>query len=63
MAKFKVYATMTTFLSKVIEANDENDALEKAEEMDGGDFTEDNPMAGGWDITHAEPYKTKRGKK
>ena len=63
MPKFKVYATMTTYLSKVIEAVDENDALEQAEEIDGGEFTEDNPMAGGWDITGAERVKTGRRKK
>lgn len=63
MPKFKVYATMTTYLSTVIEAHDVNDALEKAEEIDGGNFVEDDPMAGGWDITQAEPYKAKRRKK
>ena len=63
MPKFKVYATMTTRLSTIIEAVNETDALEKAEAIDGGDFVEDDPTGGGWDITHAEPYKAKRGRK
>ena len=54
---------MTTYLSKIIEAVDENDALEQAEEMDGGDFVEEDPMAGGWDITGAERVKASRRKK
>jgi len=63
MAKFKVYATMTAYLSKVIEAVNETDALEQAEAMDGGDFVEDDPMVGGWEITHAEPYRSSKVKK
>ena len=53
MKKYRVYVTMTTYLHKDILAVNETDALEKAEEMDGGDFVEEDQMAGGWDITHA----------
>ena len=53
MKKYRVYVTMSTFLYKDIMANDETDALEKAEALDGGDFAEEDQMAGGWDITHA----------
>ena len=63
MKKFKVYVTMTTQLSTIVEAENETDALEKAEAIDGGYFVEDDPTGGGWDITHAVPYKAKRGKK
>lgn len=50
MPKFRVRVTMETFLHADIEAADADEAYEIADNMDGGDFVEDSPPAGGWVI-------------
>lgn len=52
--QYRVYATMTTQLYLDVEAESEDEALELAENTDGGDFTEDTSfLSGSWDVTHA----------
>lgn len=51
---YRVYAKMTTELYLDVEANSEEEAMDIAEETDGGDFTEvDSYFSGSWDVTHA----------
>lgn len=40
MPKFRVYATYEVCLYAEVDAKDEQEAYEKAKEMDGGDFVE-----------------------
>lgn len=47
--RYKVRATMTTYAYAIIEAENEADALQIAEEMDGGEYiTDDND--GDWEV-------------
>ena len=52
MKKFRVTATMFTYLETEIEARDQDHALEIASEMDGGEFSE-IPNSGDWDLCEA----------
>lgn len=49
MAKYRVWAKMTTYCYLDVEAEDEEQAKDVAEETDGGDFTADD-MQGDWEI-------------
>ena len=49
MAKYRVYANYTVSLYADIEAEDSQDAYEKAKDMDGGDFVECS--LGDWHIS------------
>lgn len=49
MKKFKVVATMTTYLTTEIEAEDVDQAYDIAHDLDGGEFTE-IPHMGDWEI-------------
>lgn len=51
MKKFKVYAKTVEFPSIIIEAENEQEAREKAEEIDGGEFEPD--IYGSWEISEA----------
>lgn len=53
MKLYRIKAVMRTYLIAEIEAEDEQSAWQKAEEIDGGDF-EEIPHAGGWDIYDVE---------
>ena len=50
MKKYKIKATMYTYLQAEIEAENEQDAWEVANDLDGDMFTE-VPFTGGWDVT------------
>lgn len=51
MAKFIVYAKMTSYCYVEVEAASKQDAELVAEEMDGGDFIpSDLPSDGSWEI-------------
>lgn len=39
MAFYKVKASYLTYCEVIIEADNDNDAIEKASELDGGDFS------------------------
>lgn len=52
MAKFRVYAESTSNYYIEVEAENEEQAKEIAENTDGGDFIEDG--SGSWDITNAD---------
>ena len=52
--KFKAHCTMSFFLELDIEAENSDEAWRIARETDGGDWTEPNPMVGGWDIHELE---------
>ena len=49
MKKFKVIYKNSVLCEAVIEAETEEEALEIAEEMDGGEF-EENPCTGDWTL-------------
>lgn len=49
MPKFKVTATMYTDLETVIEAKNEEEAYQIAQQLDGAEFTE-QPNSGDWQI-------------
>ena len=50
MPKFKITATMYTYLDRgVLGAKDEDEAWQVAKEMDGGDF-EKIPWIGDWSV-------------
>lgn len=51
---YRVYAKMKTGLHIDIEAESEEEAMEIADETDGGDFIE-SPFDCSWEITHAVP--------
>ena len=61
MAKFKVFAVMTTDLYTIVDAVNETDALEQAERisLDGGFKEVEGFGSGSFDITRVE--KVKRG--
>jgi hypothetical protein len=50
MKTYKVKATMKTYLITEIEAENEEEAWEIANDLDGGLF-EEVPYTGGWDVT------------
>ena len=55
MPKFRVKAKMVSYPYAIVEAETEEEALEKANQMDGGDFTPDESVGGGyWEIVEAE---------
>ena len=54
MKKFKAIVKMTTWLEAEIEAKDEIEAYDIADNMDGGDFTEKNCS---WEIDRVEEIK------
>ena len=51
MKVFRVLVTMTTDLYVDVRAATREEALERAEDIDGGVFKEDGP--GGWDVYDA----------
>ena len=51
MAKYRVWAEMITDCYVEVEAESEEDAMNIAEDIDGGDFVIDD---GDWKITHAD---------
>lgn len=58
MKTYRVLASYTTYCSVNIEAENEDEAYEKATQMDGGDFNHD--AYGDWNIdqvTELEPCK------
>lgn len=60
---FRVYAQYTSYCYVDIEAKDEAEAEEKADLMDGGDFTPDEDVNGSdWEIREdlTKRIKTKR---
>ena len=57
MKKYKVIAKSVSYPYVIVKANNEEEALEIAEELDGGDFEED--WDGDFEILEAEPYKGK----
>lgn len=54
MKKYRARATMTTFAEITIEAANEQEAYEIADELDGGEFIEIAGV-GGWDIEILPP--------
>lgn len=52
MAKYQVYATYTVCLTAEVEADNSQDAFEKAKEMDGSEFQECS--LGDW-VIEADP--------
>ena len=57
MPTFYIKASMTTYLETTIEADDENDAWLKANNMDGGDFKAIDDD-GGWDIVAVDEIQS-----
>jgi hypothetical protein len=56
--KYRVNATMTTDLYVIVEADSEDEALEIARNMDGGEFIEDERWGSGdWNIEDAAPVE------
>lgn len=54
--KYRVWAKMSTDAYLDVEAEDEDEARNIAEEADGGDFIpDDDPYSGDWEITDVEP--------
>lgn len=55
MAKYRVWAEMITDCYVEVEAESEEEAMNIAEDIDGGDFiTDDSYGSGDWRITHAD---------
>ncbi len=54
--KYRVFATVIENPYVDVEAESPEEAMEKAEEMDGGDFNPD--PHGDWQITSARPLTT-----
>jgi len=48
--KFRVLATITSYLYLDVEAYDKDDAYDIAVDTDGGDFIEEDAFNGGWDV-------------
>ena len=58
MKKFKVQASFTTYVYAFVEAENEQKAYEIAQDMDGGDFEqENNDGLGNWYIDDVEEIK------
>lgn len=55
MKLYKVYAEVTTLCYTEVKANSKEEALEKAEEIDGGDFYTDD--SGTWKLINAKRVK------
>ena len=53
MKKWKVYAQMVTQYEVEVTAENEDEAIDKAEQIDGADWSEDSP-SGDWEILRAE---------
>ena len=53
MKKWKVYAQMVTQYEVEVTAENEDEAIDKAEQIDGADWSEDSPC-GDWDVLRAE---------
>ena len=55
MKEFKVWAKMTSYCYTYVEAETKEEAIEKALNIDGGDFApDDNPYSGSWEIVNVE---------
>ena len=54
MAKFKVVASYTSYCMVEIEAEDEDQAWEIANDMDGGSFEPTDNPCGNWYITDVQ---------
>ena len=54
MATYRVKAKYITYLYADIKANSEEEAWDKAEEMDGGEFTEEDTYDDSWEIYDCE---------
>ena len=62
MARFIVYAKMTSYCYVEVEAASKQDAELVAEEMDGGDFNpSDLPSDGSWEIVPEMTRELKEG--
>jgi hypothetical protein len=57
MKKFKVYATSVIQYEIEIMAKDKYDALDRAEQIDGGEWAEDENYCSDWEVTRAEEVK------
>ena len=53
MKKYIVTAETVQELYTIIEANSEEEAMQKAKEVDGGEFTDRDGEYGSWDIIRA----------
>lgn len=58
MAKFKVMVTMEKFLYAIVEAETDQEALDKGRALDGADFAEER-ISGSWNVEGAVPYTGK----
>jgi hypothetical protein len=54
MKKFKVTACYYTYCTAEVEAETEDDAFEKARDMDGGSFDADEHSGSDWHINEVE---------
>lgn len=57
LKKYKVTATSTTQYEVEVMARDKDEAIEKAENIDGGEWKEESVWCADWDITGAEEIK------
>jgi hypothetical protein len=57
MKKFKVYATSVIQYEIEIMAEDKYDALDRAEQIDGAEWAEDETSCSDWEVTRAEEVK------
>ena len=55
--KYEVRAKMTSYSYLTLEADSQEEAIEKAKEIDGGEFIEDDPREGEWEIIDAVPVE------
>ena len=54
MKKYKVMAVMTSYVYLTVEAKNKEEAYDIADDTDGGEFVEESPFDGSWEIQHIE---------
>ena len=59
---YRVMAVMTSYCYIEIEAESKKDAFDIAQDTDGGDFIEENPLDGDWSISMENIIEKKENK-
>ena len=54
MKKYKVMAVMTSYVYLTVEAKNKEEAYDIADDTDGGEFVEESPFDGSWELQHIE---------
>jgi hypothetical protein len=58
MKKWKVYATSVIQYEIEVEAKDENEAIDRAHSIDGGDWNESEDCSPDWEVTRTEEVQS-----